>query len=164
MKRDESARENEVLLGSSAAEASGWHLRTLKLHLEEVDLVLNPKGSYLSLRSEPKKLGVWREIDYRLRQCFASKVSPFAKSQFIAAAIMIYAGSPLFERAPVRTFAQNIVEKWRLRSKNEEGELRAAYELEQERARRYREFNARQRRRQRSKQNPDSPPRSPSSR
>ncbi len=159
-----SAQENEVILGTSAAEASSRHLETLRFHLEEVDLLLNPKESYLSLRSDPKKLGIWREIDFGLRQCFCPDVSHFAKSQCIAAAIMVYVGSPLFEPAPVRVFAQNIVEKWRLRARDQEGELEAAYELERERARRYRKFNSRLRRRHTNSNTPGRPPQTPPSR
>lgn len=138
---------NELILGFSAAEASTWHLETLRWQLEEVDLILNPRESYLSCRSEPKKLGIWREIDHWLRKCFSADVAQLSRSESIAAAIMTYAGQPLFEPAPVRTFAQNIVEKWRLRSRSDEDDLKKSAELEGDRMRRLRAFKARQHRR-----------------
>ncbi len=99
---------NDMILGMSAAEASSWHLRTLSHFLEEVDLELNPRESYLSPRSAPKQLGVWREVGFRLRRCLPDSLTNFAKSKTVAAAMITYAGFA----GSVDQLAKDTVEKW----------------------------------------------------
>ncbi|HEV8574449.1 MAG TPA: hypothetical protein VGR43_07040 [Dehalococcoidia bacterium] len=111
---------NDVVLGVSAAEASTWHLRTLSHFLEEVDLVLNPRESYLSLRSPPKQLGVWKEVGFRLRRCLPSSMSGHAKSKTVAAAMITYAGFA----GSVDQMAKDTVEKWWLQGESR-GEIPA---------------------------------------
>lgn len=105
----------EALVGESAAGASQWMRNALFWRLEEADLLLEPRSSYLSKRSEPKQFGVWRVIDHRLRHHLGDGPSEHAKSRAIAAAFRVYAGPKLASSADPETYARNAIDKLRLR-------------------------------------------------
>jgi hypothetical protein len=105
-------QRHEMILGSSAAESSRWNLRAIAFHLDEFDLELNPKGTYSSLRGEPKQLGVWKEIASRLKGCLPTSLSEFGRAKAIAAAMLTYAGPPTFAAESVVSFAKDTVQKW----------------------------------------------------
>jgi hypothetical protein len=102
----------DKIVGASAAEASQRHLDALRWQLEVADLVLMPRGSFLD--QTPKQLAVGKAVDRQIRPIFGRRLTNFAVSRIVSAALKVY-GRELVAPTELVELARNAVEKFRRR-------------------------------------------------